>query len=167
MKSSFQSLIPFLPLFCNCQFRRFSSIQFLCSQTHILAGWRLQTRLIFQLSKLFFITTLHGPRRNQGIYCWEGVFTALFHSSRSYSIVACVFVATGLCLQIRCLAVNGYSDFTFPTFVHHVTVQILPYHNFGVFSFSLFLACSFFYGFMHLSSCCVLDLIVSLQKYIR
>jgi hypothetical protein len=41
----FSSLIPFLTLFCNCQFRRLDSIQFLCSQAHILAGWRLETRL--------------------------------------------------------------------------------------------------------------------------
>jgi hypothetical protein len=44
MKSSFHNLIPFLPLFCNCQFRRRDSSQFLCSQAYILAGWRLETR---------------------------------------------------------------------------------------------------------------------------
>jgi hypothetical protein len=42
MESSFHSLTPFLPLFCNCQFRRFVFIQFLCSQLHIPAGWRLE-----------------------------------------------------------------------------------------------------------------------------
>jgi hypothetical protein len=45
MKSSLHSLIPFLPLFCSCQFRTLDSIQFLCSQAHILAGWRLESRL--------------------------------------------------------------------------------------------------------------------------
>jgi hypothetical protein len=63
MKSSFHSLIPFLPLFCNCQFQRLDSIQFLCSQAHILAGWSHETRL-FTLCcsvEFFFITTLHGP----------------------------------------------------------------------------------------------------------
>jgi hypothetical protein len=45
LKSSCHSLILFLPLFCRCQFRRLDSIQFLCSQAHILAGWRLETRL--------------------------------------------------------------------------------------------------------------------------
>jgi hypothetical protein len=45
MKSSFHSLIPSLPLFCSCQFRRLDSIQFLCTQVHIPAGWRLETRL--------------------------------------------------------------------------------------------------------------------------
>jgi hypothetical protein len=39
MKSSLNRVIPFLPLFCNCQFWRLDSIQF---QAHILAGWRLQ-----------------------------------------------------------------------------------------------------------------------------
>jgi hypothetical protein len=45
MKSSFHSLIPFLPLYYSCQIRRLVSIQFLCSQAHILAGWRPETRL--------------------------------------------------------------------------------------------------------------------------
>jgi hypothetical protein len=45
MKSSFPSLIPFLPLFCSCQFRRLNSIQIPCSQAHILAGWHTGTRL--------------------------------------------------------------------------------------------------------------------------
>jgi hypothetical protein len=44
MKSSLHRLIPFLPLFCNRQFRRLDSIHFICSQTHILAGWRLRTQ---------------------------------------------------------------------------------------------------------------------------
>jgi hypothetical protein len=44
MKSPFQSLIPYLPLFCNCPFRRFDSLLF-SSQVHISAGWRLETRL--------------------------------------------------------------------------------------------------------------------------
>jgi hypothetical protein len=45
MKSSFQSLIPFLPIFCNCQFRKLDSIKFLCPQAHIPAGWSLETLL--------------------------------------------------------------------------------------------------------------------------
>jgi hypothetical protein len=42
------------------------------------------------------------------------VFTALLHSNESYSIVACVFVAAGICLPSRCLAMDVYSDFTIP-----------------------------------------------------
>jgi hypothetical protein len=45
MESFLNSLIPFLPLFCNWQIRRLDSIQFLCSQAHIPADWRLETRL--------------------------------------------------------------------------------------------------------------------------
>jgi hypothetical protein len=41
MTSCFHCLIPFLPLFCNCPFRRLDSVQF---QAHIPAGWRLETR---------------------------------------------------------------------------------------------------------------------------
>jgi hypothetical protein len=33
------------------------------------------------------------------------------HNNGSYSILACVFVAAGMCLQSRCLAMNVYSDF--------------------------------------------------------
>jgi hypothetical protein len=49
MESSSRSLIPFLPLFCSCQFRRLGSIQFLCSQAHIPTGWRLEARLFTSL----------------------------------------------------------------------------------------------------------------------
>jgi hypothetical protein len=89
MKSYFYNLIPFLPVFCKCQFRRLDSIQFLCSQAHNLAGWRLETRLQFFSTELF-ITTLHGPRRKQSLYFWQGMFTAPLHCNGSYSIFACV-----------------------------------------------------------------------------
>jgi hypothetical protein len=45
IKFSFHCLFPLLPLFCSCQFRTPDSIQFLCSQAHIPAGWSLETRL--------------------------------------------------------------------------------------------------------------------------
>jgi hypothetical protein len=98
--------------------------KFFCSQAHILAGWRLETRLhsmlLLPASELFFITTLHGPRRKQPMYCWEGVFTAPLHSNGSYSTVACVFVAAGMCLPSRCLAMD-FSNFNLPTFGRHGT----------------------------------------------
>jgi hypothetical protein len=43
-----------------------NSIQFLCSQAHIPAGWRLETRLFS--AELFFIATLHGPRREHNLF---------------------------------------------------------------------------------------------------
>jgi hypothetical protein len=54
MKSSYHSLIPSLPLFCSCQFRRLGSIQFLYSQAHILAGWRLKLDSSLSKSKLLY-----------------------------------------------------------------------------------------------------------------
>jgi hypothetical protein len=72
MKSSCHSPITFLLLFCRCQFRRLDSIQILCSQAHILAGWRLETRLysiLFSAAEHFFITTLHGSRRKHNLCC--------------------------------------------------------------------------------------------------
>jgi hypothetical protein len=73
-------------------------------------------------TELFFITTLHRPRRKHSLFCWEGVFTAALHSKGSYLIVTCVFVAARMCLQSRCLATNVYSDFTIPAFGRHVTI---------------------------------------------
>jgi hypothetical protein len=74
-------------------------------------------------SELFFITTLHGQQRKHSFYCWEGVLTAPLHSNGSYAIVACVFVAAGLCLQSRCLAMNIYSDTTISAFWRDVTIS--------------------------------------------
>jgi hypothetical protein len=117
-KSSFHSLIPLLLLFCNCHFRRFHSIQFFFSQAHILAGWRLETRLFTERPKLncscnhFARTT----QKTQPLYFWEGVFTAPLHSNGCYSNVACVFFAAGMYLLSRCLAMNVYCDVTIPGF---------------------------------------------------
>jgi hypothetical protein len=78
MKSSFRSLIHFFPLFYSCQFRRLDWIQFLYSQAHILAGWRLETRLFTSdycpiLCHVFwlctFITLQHEPHRKHSLYC--------------------------------------------------------------------------------------------------
>jgi hypothetical protein len=56
---------------------------------------------------------------------FEGAFTASLNSNRSYSIVACVFVAAEMCLPSRCVAMNVYSDFTIPVFGRHVTIRKL------------------------------------------
>jgi hypothetical protein len=52
VKYSLHSLINFLPLFCNCQFRRLNSIPLLASSYS--AGWRPDTRLF--TSRLLFYT---------------------------------------------------------------------------------------------------------------
>jgi hypothetical protein len=44
------------------------------------------------------------------------------HSNGSYSIVARLFVAAGMCLPSRCLGMSVYSDFTIPAFRRHVTI---------------------------------------------
>jgi hypothetical protein len=85
MKSSSHSFIPFLPLFCNCQFWRFDSIQ--CSAPKLIS-WqagvsKLHSTLLdyYFSTEVFFIITLQGPRRKH-----------------SLSIVGKV------CLQPRCIA---------------------------------------------------------------
>jgi hypothetical protein len=69
---SFHSLTPFLPLFCSCQFRRLDSIKFLCSQAHIPAGWRLETRLFTSYYYSVFLKraylSLYNPRHGP---CWK------------------------------------------------------------------------------------------------
>jgi hypothetical protein len=92
---SLHRLIPFLPLFCNCQFRRLDSVQFFCSQAHNLAGWRLKTRLTrLTLLKwtLIYDHFARTTQKTQSLCCREGVFAEPLHSIGSYSTVACVFV---------------------------------------------------------------------------
>jgi hypothetical protein len=122
MKPSFLSLISFLPVFCNCQFLRLDSIQFLCSQAHVLAGWLLETRLTLLDWTFLFNNFARTTQKTQPLYCWKGVFTAPLHNNGSYSIVACAFVAAGMCLPSRCLAMNVCSDFTIPALRRHVTL---------------------------------------------
>jgi hypothetical protein len=116
MKSSLHSLIPFLPLFCSYQFWRCYSIQFLCSQAHIMAGWGLETRLYCSQLNTSFNHFARTTQKTQPFWTLEGVFTALLHSNSSYSIVACIFVGAGMCLPRRCLVMYVSSDFTIPDF---------------------------------------------------
>jgi hypothetical protein len=121
MKSSFHSLIPFLPIFCNCQFRRLDSVQFLCSQAY--PGWLASRNFTVILNwTLLYNHFARTTQKTQFLYFWEGVFAAPLHS---YPIVACVFIAAEMYLPSRCLAMNGYSDFAIPVFGRHVTINIL------------------------------------------
>jgi hypothetical protein len=110
MKSSFHGLTPFLPLLCNCQFRRADSIQFLCSQAHIPAGGRLETGLF----TLCYCSIL--PASSD---CALLNPSARIPKKTPYSVVknACLLVrnlamdvllshARVLCLQSRCLAID-------------------------------------------------------------
>jgi hypothetical protein len=85
MKPSFRSLIPFLPLFGSYQLNSIPS-----SSPRSLES-RNSTRLLRLLcsAKHVRITTLHGPRRKNSLYCWEGLFTDPL-SSNWHPIVACV-----------------------------------------------------------------------------
>jgi hypothetical protein len=126
MKCAFHSLIPFFPLFSNCQLRWLDSIQFLYSQAHILAGRRLETQLNLLNWTLFYNPSARTTQKTQPLCCWKGMFTAPLHSNGSYSYVACIFAA-GMWSPSRCLAMNIYSDFTIPAFGRHVTVLFCVY----------------------------------------
>jgi hypothetical protein len=47
----------------------------------------------------------------------------LLHSSGSYTVVVCIFIAVEMCLLSSCLAVD-ISDFTVPSVGCHVAVQM-------------------------------------------
>jgi hypothetical protein len=93
MKSSFHSLIPFLPSLLNhstaiSRDSLSSSVQFLlCSQAHIPAGWRLETQLTQTIFFVLFITPRHGRHRKQSSYivAWirlrGNVLTPSLHSN--------------------------------------------------------------------------------------
>jgi hypothetical protein len=84
-----------------------------------LYNWTLDCTVA---SVVFKITPRQGPRRIHNFYCWEGVFTAPLLGNGTYSFVVCVFVAPGICLPSRCLAMNVYSDFTIPAFGRQITI---------------------------------------------
>jgi hypothetical protein len=84
--TSNHSLNPFLSLFCNCQFRKLVSIQFISRQAAVP---KLDS---LPFSSTLCCRTLLYNNFAQPVYCWEGMITALLHSNGSYSIVASVFV---------------------------------------------------------------------------
>jgi hypothetical protein len=52
------------------------------------------------------------------------MFTVPLHSKESYSIVACIFVAAGMCLPSRCLTMDLYCDFAIRAFGRHVAIYL-------------------------------------------
>jgi hypothetical protein len=102
MKSSSHGLIPFLPLFCNCQFRRLDSIPLLpVTYPGRLASWNstLHSMLLLPASEIFFITTLQSRRKHSpsvvGKACLE-------HRCIAMDLFDC-------CLRIRCRG-NVFTD---------------------------------------------------------
>jgi hypothetical protein len=80
VECSFHTLIPFLPLFCNCQTNSISLLPTSCLGRLASRNSTLHFMLQLPASEIF-ITTLHGP-----------------HRKRSLSLVRKV------CLQRRCIA---------------------------------------------------------------
>jgi hypothetical protein len=66
MKCTFHHLIPFLPLFCSCQFRRLHSRLLFSSRSPLMCP---------------FVTPRHGPHRKHSLCCYGGVFTGTFPSN--------------------------------------------------------------------------------------
>jgi hypothetical protein len=127
MKSSLHSIIPFLPLFCNCQLSLNSSDPKLVSWQAGVSKMELTLLNWALLSNHFAWTT----QKTQPLYCWGGVFTAPLRNNGSYSIADFVFVAAGISLPSRCVAINVYSDFTMPAFRRHVTIFTATFTKVG------------------------------------
>jgi hypothetical protein len=123
MKSSFQSVISFFELFCNCQL---SSVPLLSSSYPGRLASRNSTRfnsmLLLPASEIFLITTLHGScrkhslsivgkaclqRRCGALYCCfrircrGSVFTESLPSSERY-IQTSLFQLSGIMSQYNC-----------------------------------------------------------------
>jgi hypothetical protein len=125
-KFSFHSLIPFLPLFWNCQFRRLDLVQFLCSQAHVLTGWRFETQLTL-LNLTLFINTLHGPRRQHSL---STIAMACLQRCCKTTEVTRLLLGYSLpreWLPSRCVVMNVYSDFTIQAFGRQVTLYSYYY----------------------------------------
>jgi hypothetical protein len=104
MKFLFHSLIYFLPLFCNCQFRSLDSIQFLSSQAHIPAGWRLETRPTQLNSSLKAFCTDHAE--NTASILKQ---VCLLISRLAIDVLLLFeFACAVICLPSRCLATDIY-----------------------------------------------------------
>jgi hypothetical protein len=96
-------------LFCQQESRRPYSIPLLPGSYASRLASRNTT--LFYPETASFCTLLHKhlartTQKTQPLCCWEGVFTAPLYSNESYSSVACVFIAAGVCLQSRCLTIN-------------------------------------------------------------
>jgi hypothetical protein len=81
IRSSFHSLIHFLPLFCDCQLRSNFPSSYPGKQA-------LETRLDATPTTTSFGTLLYNhcartTQKTQRPYCWENVFTAQLHSNGS------------------------------------------------------------------------------------
>jgi hypothetical protein len=66
----------------------------------------------------------HPSLSKQFLYCYRGVPTSPLHRNGSSSVVASAFVAAGMCLPSRCLAMIVCSGSTIPTLRRHVTIGV-------------------------------------------
>jgi hypothetical protein len=112
---------------------------------------------------VFYFCVLHVPRDSvDGIVTGYGLhdrgvgvrvsivkklFTTLLHSDGNYSIVACEFVAAGMCLPRNCLAMDYSSKFTIQAFGRHVTIIFIfiavpMYLNFAIYCYCQYQYCN-------------------------
>jgi hypothetical protein len=102
MKSSFHSLIPFLPLFCKCQFNSIRS-----SYPGRLASRTRLYYLLLYAAEHFFITTLHEPRRKHSLSVVEKA-CLLFRCLAMDVLFLRAYASAQMCLPSRRLAMGLY-----------------------------------------------------------
>jgi hypothetical protein len=116
MKPSCHRLILFLPLFCNCQFQRLDSTQFLCSQliSRQAGVPKLDSSLLFY-SALCCRTLLyyHFARTTQKT---QPLFLMRCRCLAMYVLLLLSLAPAGMCSPSHCLVTGLY-----------VTIYLQPY----------------------------------------
>jgi hypothetical protein len=108
---SFLCITPLLPLFCNCQFQRLDSIQFLCSRAHILAGWLLETQLFSSWLRSILPNTSYNhfgwtTQKTQPVLLTMRVYRAVLLAMDV--ILSLALAREGMCLMSSYLAMCLY-----------------------------------------------------------
>jgi hypothetical protein len=136
IESFFHRRIPFLPLFCRCQFQRLYSIQF---QAHIPAGWRPEIWLFTANScsaEHFIITNMHEPRTKHHLSIVGKVCLQLYYLVTDVQLLRALAPA-GMSLPSRCLAMNLYVTITILMSISVIVMR--PYYSFEIHTYSCFM----------------------------
>jgi hypothetical protein len=137
MKTYFHGLISFLQFFCNCQLSSIPQLPSSCPVRLASRNWTPFYTAAASVGNFLCNQFARTTQKTQPLYCWEGVLLPPLHTNVSYLIVACVFVAVGICLPSRCLTMNVCSDFTIPAFGRQVT--IFSCHELNICPFMLYI----------------------------
>jgi hypothetical protein len=139
MKYSVHSLIPFLPLFCSCQFRRLDTVQFNSSAPKLISREAGLSKLDFSLHAttrlLLFYRTLpynHSTRTpRKTLY---SIVERAFLLTRFLTLevpLLSEFACAGMCLPSRCLAMGIHVTICYckDFLLHDSLNKIIKFHR--------------------------------------